>query len=577
MQRPRYSANGLFLGVVEDEKSHMVGRHTMNVITDADFRINSRDAMHKKSPTQIYHVLERGIFGIALDLIFTDRSIHDKFQLFYNTGSGPGSGLRPVIQVNKLLNIDSNRANRTILEVQIKGIDKIMVLKCIDCKRKDVVEDSVETVTQQEVKAFEALPDSLKGIFVEKYGHGRLWFSDLDHCEVILMEKMCSTDLNQAFTTVKYDKDDPNSVSEQLKWLSEGFGLLHKVHEAGFSHGDPHAANLLWTDDVGQGTMKFIDPERMLNLNLEGTDNVTKAIRKLSDVGYLLFRNVLTLMGLNSGQNIECGTLHRRLKQIKTRLVEHFVFLDDTLPYTDYYLYASLWNMGQSKEKWRIHNPIQYEKMKTDDFCRNLDVFISNMSDAQYLQKVFHYTILEINRAALRFPAVDDKDLDVPYYPGQVAAVLPVQVTSQPEHQVIKPPNADVAAPRHFATQPNTGPGRELVDFPLRYGIFDIQVYDDINHKFHNIYYKKNPNETKSLIEYDGKIHKPFNGYTIQRMYASGSNMSARYDMEDLYFNFDYEKGDLIVYKPNPSMANNYVLVRKIRNRDLSNYPNFGS
>ena len=585
MAKPSYSANGLFLGVVEDEKSHMVGRHTMRVTMDVDFRLNSRDAMQRKVPTPVYLVLERSSAAIYLDLIFTDRSIHDKFQLLYDPNH---PDTRPGITVNKVLNIDKARLNRTIFEVRINGIDKIMVLKCIDSKTKNIEDESVVTVTQQEVKAFEALPDSLKGIFVEKYGHGRLWFGVFDHCEVVLMEKMCSTDMHQAFTQVKYDRDNIDSVSEQLKWLAEAFGLLHKVHKAGFSHGDPHPANLLWTDGIGQGTMKFIDPERMLNLNVEGTDNETKAIRKLSDVGYLLFRNALTLLGLSPDLHIECDTLHKRLKRIKSRLTESFVFLDDTLPYTDYYEFAGVVSIEGSKQQWRRNNPTQYEKMKTEDFGKNLDDFILNMSNPQYLQKVFHYIILEINRAALKFTTIDDKDLDVPHYPGQVVAVSPAQVTRQSGQQVVQPlpasPNAATNVPGHLPAplrphQITETDYRQFADFPLRYGIFNIQIYDHTLKNLQAIYYKANPGGSMSLIAYDGKTTKPYDGSTIQNMFSGGTQMYTRYDQEDLYFNFDYETGDLMVYKPNPnpSLAHDFIFKRRIRNSKLNNYPNFGS
>jgi hypothetical protein len=226
--------------------------------------------------------------------------------------------------------------------------------------------------------------------------------------------------------------------------------------------------------------------------------------------------------------------------------------------------------------------------MKTEDFGKNLDDFISNMSDPQYLQKVFHYVILEINRAALDFPTIDDKDLDVPLYPGQVAAVSPAHVTHQSEHQVVQPlpasPNAAMNVPGHLPAplrphQITETDYRQFADFPLRYGIFNIQIYDHTLKNLQAIYYKANPGGSMSLIAYDGKTTKPYDGSTIQNMFSWGSQMYTRYDHEDLYFNFDYDTGDLMVYKPNPnpSLAHAFIFKRRIRNSKLNNYPNFGS
>jgi hypothetical protein len=420
MSASKHCATGLFLGVAEEEKSHMVGRYTLKVSLQNDFKSNSMGAIRNKNPTDVFIKLSRGNLaytcGIKLDLIFTDRRIHDAFEAQYDNPNPSRTDQKPEpdFQVNKVLNIDLGRANRTILEVKVKGVEKTMVLKCVDCKFKDAVDNSVETIAQQEIKAFDSLPESLKGVFVEKYAHGRLWFDNSSY-EVILMEQMYLTDMNQAFIQTEYKLGD----IQQLKWMAQAFGLLQKVHKAGYSHGDPHAGNLLWTDGIGQGTMKFIDPERMLNLTRNGIENETKAIRKLSDVGYLLFRNQLIYQGIITEDpahdfEISCEILHMRLKLIKSHLPESFVFLDDTLPYTNDFINSGIWSIANAKYMWEDGNPTQYQKLTTEEFGKNLDDFIANMSDPAYIEKVFHYIIMEINRSVLKVVRIDDKDLDIP-------------------------------------------------------------------------------------------------------------------------------------------------------------------
>jgi hypothetical protein len=424
----RHPTFNCFLGVAEEEQSYMVGRQTMKVGIHEKFREDSLEQLKRKTPTDIYINLARGTLaykhGIKLDLIFTDKTVYDKFRMRRDTPSQTddttdqvSSGRpEPDIKINKVLNIDFNRSNRTILEVKFKGFENTMVLKCVDFRLKDIVDKTTETLAQQEIKAYDALPNTIKHLFVEKYAHGRIWFDKTSY-EVILMEQMFPVDLEQAFLQTEY------KIGEivQLKWMAKAFELLHEIHQAGYSHGDPHAGNILWTDGIGLGKMKFIDIERMFCLKLGDIDNETKAIRKLSDIGYLLFRNQLIYQGIINIDpeydfEINCKLLHARLRRIKSNLPRDTVFLDETLPYTNDFINAGVWSTAISKSMWEDSNPSQYKKMATDEFGRNLDIFISKMSDPAYLEKVFHYTIMEINRSELRSSGIDEQDMNAPYF-----------------------------------------------------------------------------------------------------------------------------------------------------------------
>ena len=232
-QKHGYSANGMLISVVEDEKSRMSGRHIMEVHVNGNEFMQASTSVLMGIPaenrTEIFQKLvrERGELrnGILLDLIFTDDNM-------YRTFSD-----KCEIKMIKAINLDKTRSERTIIEVVVEGIAQPMVLKCIECKIKPTSmkenKRGIETIMQHEVSAFDSLPEGIKHVFVKKYAHGRLWFDKTSY-EVVLMEKLCPSDLNLALTQHSFNQDTP----DQYGWLAQAFGLLHTIHKAGYSHGD---------------------------------------------------------------------------------------------------------------------------------------------------------------------------------------------------------------------------------------------------------------------------------------------------------------------------------------------------
>ena len=172
MLRPRYSANGMFIGVAEEEIKFKVGTRIMKATINVNsFIRESLHALRGENPTEIYKKLCKGTsnyrtFGIMVELIFTNQQSWGKL------------GDKCSIDIIKVLNLAKDRSERTILEVKIEGIDRPMVLKCVECEASEIRAGRVLTLAQREIIAYDALPTNLKEVFVVKYAHGRLWFDN---------------------------------------------------------------------------------------------------------------------------------------------------------------------------------------------------------------------------------------------------------------------------------------------------------------------------------------------------------------------------------------------------------------
>lgn len=540
-QIPKYPSNGMFIGVVEDEKSHMTGRHIMEVHVNRNEFMQASTSVLRGIPavdqTEIFQKLVRERRelgnGILLDLIFTDDSM-------YRTFSD-----KCEIKMIKAINLDKTRSERTIVEVVVEGIAQPMVLKCIECKIKPTVMkekgSGIETIMQQEVSAFDSLPEEIKHIFVKKYAHGRLWIDKTSY-EVILMERLFVSDLNYAMTQRRFEHDIP----VQYEWLSQAFGLLHTIHKAGYSHGDANCQNILWTDGIGEGTMKFIDIERMINLNSKELDNAVKAVCKLSDIGQLLLQNSLAEMGKRRQIFIDYGLLHERLRHIKKELFKSTninsssgVFLDDVLPFDDSFKdcridFPRLIKFVNSLIE---SHPSQYEKMTDLKFNENLDVFTSNLSNPLYLKKVFTYILMQINKSADQSDSIDLHDMDIPNYQTLLVTPLPELNSAQ---QRIKSHNV----------------------FPLKFGKDYISIY--WHDKLWEVYYEIVENDDVSLIAFDGNEVRAYDGTKPSMIYSNGSQLLSKSSSLQLYFSFNETTAVLRIYEPNPKKMGDFVLLKQI-------------
>ena len=297
--------------------------------------------------------------------------------------------------------------------------------------------------------------------------------------------------------------------------------------------------------------MKFIDIERMINLNSEELNNATKAICKLSDIGQLLLQNSLAELGKSPRTPIDYKLLHERLRNIKRELYGHTdinlsssVFLDDVLPFDDSIKDCRINSpmMNKVVESLIQSHPSQYERMMDGKFSENLDVFTSNLSNPMYLKKVFNYILMEINKSARHHDSIDPDDKDIPNY--QAVLVTPLQVLN-PAQQRIKNHNV----------------------FPLKFGEDHISIHwhDSPNDKLWEIYYEIDENDDDvSLIAFDGNEVRAYDGTKLSKIYSNGSPLLSKEGGPELYFSFNPVTAVLLIYEPNPTKTNEYTVLRRI-------------
>ena len=289
------NTNACFLGVVEEDQIDVIKRVAMDVkiapnfVTNSASGLNNRLTGKPKDPTMTSKYLVQEISKI-ISLFITNPMLN------INMGH--------TLTVWKIGNMQNDRFGRTILEVSIPNFPH-MALKCVGEKigiLKNTSENDLVILSaiQQEALAFDKLPATVRKLFPTKYGHGRIWFSpDLlgpdFTCEVILMELCCFDDLRELMV-----KKIDTEKTEIVRWWALAADKLYALHIAGFTHGDAHLSNFIFTDRVG-GNMKIIDIERMRTLaDLgDGPDGLAyRNLYKLCDIYHFLFHNVKILLFL---------------------------------------------------------------------------------------------------------------------------------------------------------------------------------------------------------------------------------------------------------------------------------------
>ena len=567
MLRPRYSANGMFIGVAEEEIKFKVDFRIMQVNIDVDkFSRESYPAFKSivegakdEIPTEIYQKLLKGNkgyknFGIMVDLIFTNRQSWEKL------------GQKSSIEIIKVLNLAKDRSERTILEVKIEGIEKSMVLKCVECEANDISTGRVLTLAQKEIIAYDALPTHLRDIFVEKYAHGRLWFDNSSY-EVILMEQMSGPDLYTGLMQIKHKKDN----IEQFVWLAKAVKLLHRIHIAGFFHGDAHTGNLMWSDGNGKGALKFLDPERMVNMNVDRCDNTTKAIRKMCDLSQIFFFNPMSVYSLTPPRRIEkinFKLLNARLKYIRNKLTErsqyNFFPLDELFPYDTAVAYTGISDINRIRAQLMTADFTQYRNLNEEKFNDMFDRFTLALADPLYAKRVFNYIIYEINKSTTN-ARIDEVDLNVPRQEDLTLLPLPIPQQHQPRPLTPLPGIVTVYKPMHppIRLQPRTptpvpmngrnGGGiipQQPGIYPLKYKGQTIEGRD-ANGVFYDIYYSFNGGNGISLMRFNHEVgeYEDLVRYFVREMYVSGKIMTSHINGRKLSFNIDRNSNELIVYQ----------------------------
>ena len=387
--------NGLFLGVVENSSQNVLVRHVMGLDIDTKL-LNERMLREMRKGTEKTTIVEHILNGAQLEvsLYFTDYKISDECKALSK------------IRVNRVLKMAQNMLGRTILEVEIREVP--FALQIVNTVFKEIVDDSVQTPTEQEVNSFESLPEDLKHIFVEKYAHGRLYIKgDVGGYspEVILMEKMCPKVLNNALT----DSSEPITV--KMGWWAEAIKKLIVIDEAGWIHGDCYHANISWTRDVGVGELKWIDPKRMINHS--GMDLKLVAAYKLQEIYHiLLFSSFVSNRlqgGLVSLNAVNLGALHERLNEVRKRLPSkliHAFMLPDTIMFYEGFRHGII--TPDLMEAIRSHP--QYQVMDTIDYTE----FLRKLTNIYYLENVYEYLILQMNKVLRGNMAISIEDYNIP-------------------------------------------------------------------------------------------------------------------------------------------------------------------
>ena len=179
------------MGMIEEVTESVKGRLVMQTNTSSDFVQRSADALlDAKVPTPIYTYLSKYPTQKAIiDFMFTDEITWSLCQRVTD------------ITIQRVINMEIMRSDRTILEVNIAG--NVYALKCVKQNAKTAISEArinhVRTPTQDEASAYDRLPEKTKDLFVKKFAHGRLWIylkvndvkpAEEYDTEIILMEKM---------------------------------------------------------------------------------------------------------------------------------------------------------------------------------------------------------------------------------------------------------------------------------------------------------------------------------------------------------------------------------------------------
>ncbi len=386
--------DSLFLGVVESQIQHKIGERSFTILlTDSK---GFYESIQGKPLTQCVQCLLNAEIANdgAVNLMFTNNEMWERCKSLNS------------MQIVRVLDMELARYGRTILEVQLNGI--AMVLKVIDTRKKQLYDNVVHTHTEDEVISFDRIPEDLKSIFVQKYAHGRFYLAN--YCpEIILMEKMFPISLQSALGRQSF------SLQQKMSWYTQAIEKLLKIHKAGFFHGDCHSGNILWTDDVGIGDMKWIDPERMISMI--DLDEKTKAVYAIQEIYNIFmhtgfFNGKIMAHGF-SVDDINFPVLSSRFEKIKKGLSRDkqadFMFPDIIM-----FDISIRGNNGDGIITSEILQQLSTHSRYTNIESVNYDLFLQKLTDPNYLENSLEYTVLQCIKAHRNDLNVSQEDLAIP-------------------------------------------------------------------------------------------------------------------------------------------------------------------
>lgn len=396
--------NHFYLGSIENSSQNVTTTCVMTLtanIEDLHTKMNGELPVGTKYTRAVDFIMKR--VPLIVELSFTSRD------------TGVLCGTLHYLPVTRVINMCIERLGRTILEVNVNKTP--MVLKIVNSAYKDTIDGHVQTPTEQEANSFNKIPEKLRDIFVEKYAHGRLYANDGtgDYSpEVILMNKMCEIDLQTAMSIEK------NSYANKIKWWAEAMQKLLTVHECGWIHGDCYTSNLLWSNEVGVGSLKWIDPERMRECSTFGSDTKLLAAHKLHEIYHILFHTAFfgnrLIGGLSSLFQVDFCMLHQRLSSIRSELGRNGrtdMVVEFMLP--DFVMFNN-GNRGDAIKgitpeiMQALSKHVQYEKMDRVDYSQ----FLRKLTNVYYLDNVYEYLVIQTNKVLAGDMTISAEDLSIP-------------------------------------------------------------------------------------------------------------------------------------------------------------------
>lgn len=300
------------------------------------------------------------------------------------------------IVVTDVIDTKLEKTERVIFGCNIDGISQTLALKCMATAIESSPNNKIVTVIENEVAGYHK-GDQVKNLFAEKYAHGRLWFNSSESCEFILMQKLSNSNLFSKLIR------EPGST-KKLKYLLDAFKLLRVLHSKGYSHGDCHQGNILWTDE-SYTEMKFIDPDKINKIG--SREDYRRNLRLIYDLYMLLIYNNPILnekMKKTAGYVVDdLARVNTRLKGIKTRSPSFFLY---GLIMFDYSL------AGNIKDAVSVHNsalryPGEYEVLEAAD----VDGFLSTLTDVAIMNAFLDYMAKQIEKAEINPNDFDQYDL----------------------------------------------------------------------------------------------------------------------------------------------------------------------